>query len=75
MRQQIYKTFRHGYAKSGRGVEKSFPAARLLRMDADTTGRKGAHYKYLDAFEREEYDILLGTQMVAKGLIFLRSRW
>ncbi|HHU49761.1 MAG: primosomal protein N' [Caldicoprobacterales bacterium] len=47
-----------------------FPFARLLRMDMDTTGRKGAHYRILDAFHRQEYDILLGTQMVAKGLDF-----
>jgi primosomal protein N' (replication factor Y) len=47
-----------------------FPSARLLRMDMDTTGRKGAHHRILDAFEKGSYDILLGTQMVAKGLDF-----
>jgi primosomal protein N' (replication factor Y) len=39
-------------------------------MDMDTTGRKGAHHRILDAFEKGSYDILLGTQMVAKGLDF-----
>ncbi|NNF57092.1 MAG: primosomal protein N' [Rhodothermaceae bacterium] len=49
-----------------------FPAARVLRMDLDTTSRKGAHRRLLNAFGRGEADILLGTQMVAKGLDFPR---
>lgn len=47
-----------------------FPDARLLRMDFDTTTRRGAHGKMIAAFAAGEYDILLGTQMVAKGLDF-----
>lgn len=47
-----------------------FPEAKILRMDADTTVAKDSHEKLLGAFERGEYDILLGTQMVAKGLNF-----
>ena len=39
-------------------------------MDMDTTSRKGAHQKIIDAFRQKDYDILLGTQMVAKGLDF-----
>jgi primosomal protein N' (replication factor Y) (superfamily II helicase) len=49
-----------------------FPEARVLRMDLDTTSRKGAHDRLLQKFERGEADILLGTQMVAKGLDFAR---
>ncbi len=49
-----------------------FPAARILRMDLDTTTKKNAHHKLLDLFGRGEADILLGTQMVAKGLDFGR---
>ena len=49
-----------------------FPEARVLRMDLDTTSRKGAHRRILDAFGRGEADVLLGTQMVAKGLDFPR---
>jgi len=49
-----------------------FPSARLLRMDLDTTSRRGAHRRLLDAFGRGEADLLLGTQMVAKGLDFPR---
>ncbi|HET6566495.1 MAG TPA: primosomal protein N', partial [Rhodothermales bacterium] len=49
-----------------------FPAAAVLRMDLDTTSRKDAHHKLLSRFGRGEADILLGTQMVAKGLDFPR---
>src|SRR5690606_38343404 len=49
-----------------------FPDARVLRMDLDTTARRGAHRRLLDAFGRGEADLLLGTQMVAKGLDFPR---
>ncbi|MBR5409195.1 MAG: primosomal protein N' [Clostridia bacterium] len=46
------------------------PEARILRMDADTTTAKNAHEKALTAFANEQYDVLIGTQMVAKGLDF-----
>ena len=51
-------------------LKNRFPEARILRMDADTTSAKNAHEKALSAFADGEYDILLGTQMVAKGLDF-----
>lgn len=51
-------------------LNKIFPEARILRMDFDTTSRKGAHEKMINAFKNQEYDILLGTQIVAKGLDF-----
>ena len=47
-----------------------FPQARILRMDVDTTRKKGSHQTLLDQFGRGEADILLGTQMIAKGLDF-----
>ncbi len=47
-----------------------FPAAKVLRMDVDTTRRKGSYEKILTAFGQGEADILLGTQMIAKGLDF-----
>lgn len=47
-----------------------FPSARVLRMDADTTTAKFSHEKLLNSFAEGEYDILIGTQMVAKGLDF-----
>lgn len=49
-----------------------FPQARILRMDADTTASRNSYADKLDAFARGEYDIMLGTQMVAKGLDFER---
>jgi primosomal protein N' (replication factor Y) (superfamily II helicase) len=51
-------------------VKETFPLAKVLRMDRDTTGTKQAHETYLTAFEAQEYDILVGTQMIAKGLDF-----
>lgn len=48
----------------------AFPDARILRMDRDTTTRKGSHRAILDAFRHREADILVGTQMIAKGLDF-----
>ncbi|MFQ5569190.1 MAG: primosomal protein N' [Rhodothermales bacterium] len=53
-------------------LERHFPGATILRMDLDTTTRKNAHHKILDRFGRGEADILIGTQMVAKGLDFSR---
>lgn len=47
-----------------------FPNARILRMDADTTSAKFSHEKLFNAFANHEYDIMIGTQMVAKGLDF-----
>lgn len=44
--------------------------AKIVRMDVDTTSKKGDHQKIIDAFGNHEYDILIGTQMIAKGLDF-----
>jgi primosomal protein N' (replication factor Y) len=51
-------------------VAARFPAARLARMDLDTTSTKWAHHHILERVARREVDILLGTQMIAKGLDF-----
>ncbi len=51
-------------------VTKAFPKAKVKRMDADSTTRKDAHQKILDGFKAGEIDILVGTQMIAKGLDF-----
>jgi primosomal protein N' (replication factor Y) len=48
-------------------LQRSFPGARVARMDRDTTSQKGSHAKILDRFSRKEIDILVGTQMIAKG--------
>ncbi|MBR6502354.1 MAG: primosomal protein N' [Clostridia bacterium] len=64
---------------SGAGTQKVedelkllFPTARILRLDADSTGARDSYANYLSAFANGEYDIMLGTQMVAKGLDFPR---
>lgn len=48
-------------------LKKDFPQARVLRMDADTTGGKGSHEEILSAFANGQADILVGTQMIVKG--------
>lgn len=53
-------------------VERLFPTARILRMDADTTMTRNSHEEKLGRFGNHEYDIMIGTQMVAKGLDFER---
>src|SRR6185295_1285389 len=52
------------------GHEERVPAARLARMDLDTTSTKWSHHRILETFGRGDADILLGTQMIAKGLDF-----
>lgn len=51
-------------------VRKAFPEARVKRFDADSTTRKNAHQQILETFEQQQIDILIGTQMVSKGLDF-----
>lgn len=48
-------------------VRREFPYARVLRMDTDTTSKKGGHEEILSAFKNQEADILIGTQMIVKG--------
>ena len=62
--------FGTGTQKVEEEITKLFPEARVIRMDVDTTSRKGMHEKLLKAFGEEKADILLGTQMIAKGLDF-----
>ena len=59
-----------GTQKAEEELAKLFPDARVLRMDQDSTAAKDAHEKLLARFANHEYDIMVGTQMVAKGLDF-----
>lgn len=59
-----------GTQKVETALEEQFPDIRVIRMDVDTTGWKGAHDELVERFRRREADVLLGTQMVAKGLDF-----
>ncbi len=62
--------FGTGTQKVEAELTKLLPEAKVIRMDVDTTSKKGSHEKLLQAFGKKEADILLGTQMIAKGLDF-----
>lgn len=59
--------FGTGTQKVEEMVRREFPEARVLRMDTDTTSKKGGHEEILSAFKNQEADILIGTQMIVKG--------
>lgn len=62
--------FGTGTQKVEENLNKLIPEAKIIRMDVDTTRTKGAHEKLLTKFKEKQADILLGTQMIAKGLDF-----
>lgn len=64
------RNFGTGTEKIESELVKLFPGARILRMDADTTSKKGSHDKFIKMIENEEVDIIVGTQMISKGLDF-----
>lgn len=59
-----------GTEKLEKYIEKEYPESKILRMDIDTTSKKGSHQKLIESFKNKEYDILVGTQMISKGLNF-----
>lgn len=59
-----------GTEKVEEELSKLFPDKKIIRMDLDTTSKKGSHAKIIESFKKHEYDILVGTQMIAKGLDF-----
>lgn len=59
-----------GTEKLEEKINDEFPLARVIRMDADTTSKKGSHHRLINDFNDGKYDILVGTQMIAKGLNF-----
>ena len=59
-----------GTEKVEEEIKRLFPDARVLRMDIDTTNNKGDHKRIIDKFMNHEADILVGTQMISKGLDF-----
>lgn len=66
----LIRFFGTGTQRIEEALSQLIPEARVLRMDVDTTRRKGSHEKLLNQFANKEADILLGTQMIAKGLDF-----
>ena len=67
---KFIKQFGTGTQKIEEEIKELFPDISLIRMDVDTTSVKSSHKELLDRFEKEKTDVLLGTQMVAKGLDF-----
>ena len=65
-----FKSIGYGTQKIEEEIEKLFPGAKVLRYDVDTTRQKNGHLKLLERFRNKEANILLGTQMIAKGLDF-----
>ncbi|MDD2505398.1 MAG: primosomal protein N', partial [Bacilli bacterium] len=59
-----------GTEKLEQEIKEKYPEARVIRMDADTTTRKGSHEQIIKNIENHEVDIILGTQMISKGLDF-----
>ncbi|MEN2766501.1 primosomal protein N' [Ornithinibacillus xuwenensis] len=66
----LIRYFGTGTQRIEESLNQLMPHARVIRMDVDTTRRKGSHEKLLHQFSNKEADILLGTQMIAKGLDF-----
>ena len=66
----VIKELGTGTEKIEEEINKLFKDAKVIRMDMDTTSKKGSHEKIITSFANLEYDILLGTQMIAKGLDF-----
>ena len=64
------KDYGMGTQKLEEELKQKFPSANIIRMDMDTTSKKGAHEQIIKDFGRHKYDILVGTQMIAKGLDF-----
>lgn len=59
-----------GTEKLEEKIKEEFPLAKVLRMDADATSKKGSHNKIINSFNTGEYNVLVGTQMISKGLNF-----
>lgn len=68
--QNSIETFGYGTERIAEEVHHQFPDARIARMDLDTTRNKDAHQEIIEEFARHDTDILVGTQMVSKGLDF-----
>lgn len=67
---KFIKHFGGGTQKLEEEINRLFPTARIIRMDADTTKKKDSHLNIIEDFKNNKADILIGTQMIAKGLDF-----
>lgn len=71
-REEALNYYGLGTEKLEKEIQNKFLSARVVRMDTDTTQNKGSHERIIRDFKNNEYDILLGTQMISKGLDFPR---
>lgn len=69
-KEDAIRDFGLGSEKVEEYVKKLYPSYRVIRMDHDTTTKKGSHEKIIKAIENHEYDIIIGTQMISKGFDF-----
>ena len=69
-KEDAIRSFGTGTEKVESELNKLFPSYRILRMDRDTTTEKGSHKKYIDLISENKVDIIVGTQMISKGLDF-----
>lgn len=68
--EKAIKDYGFGTEKVEKYIKELYPTYRVVRMDTDTTARKGSQDKMISAIENYEYDIIIGTQMISKGLNF-----
>lgn len=69
-KEDAIRSFGAGTEKIETELKSLFPSARILRMDRDTTTKKGSHEKYINMISEKQVDIIIGTQMISKGLDF-----
>ena len=68
--EKAIKTYGYGTEQIEKYIKELYPSYRVVRMDTDTTSKKGSQEKLINAIENNEYDIIIGTQMISKGLNF-----
>ena len=69
-KEDAIRSFGTGTEKLEQELKSLFPTAKILRMDADTTTKKGSHERFINMISNNEVDIIVGTQMISKGLDF-----
>lgn len=68
--EKAIKTYGYGTEQIEKYLRELYPSYRIVRMDTDTTSKKGSQDKIIKEIENHEYDIIIGTQMISKGLNF-----
>ena len=68
--EKAIKTYGYGTEQIEKYIKDLYPSYRVIRMDTDTTSRKGSQEKIINEIENHNYDIIIGTQMISKGLNF-----